>query len=38
MQNSMEMLTFSRFDYKYLFLGKFGTKNQNCMFEQKFGT
>ena len=32
------MLTFSLFDHKYLFLGKFGPKNQNCQFQLKFGT
>ena len=38
MQNSMMVLTFSIFDRKYLFRGKFGPKNQNCQFELKFGS
>ena len=38
MQNSMMVLTFSIFDRKYLFWGKFGPKNQNCQFELKFGS
>ena len=38
MQNSMVVFTFSIFDRKYLFLGKFGSKNQNCQFKLKRGT
>ena len=32
------MFTFSDFDSKYPFLGKFGPKNQTCQFVLKFGT
>ena len=32
------IFTFSVFDLKYLFLGKFHRKNQNCQFKLKFGT
>ena len=36
MQNSMALFTFSALDRKQ-FLSKFGPKNQNCQFKQKFG-
>ena len=33
----MVVFTFSVLDWKQLFLGKFGPKNQNCQFKLKFG-
>ena len=37
MQNSMMLLTFSIFDWKYPFgANKFGLKSQNCQFKLKF--
>ena len=33
----MMLFTFSSFYGKYSFLGKFGSKNQNCQFKLKFG-
>ena len=37
MRNSMLMITFSVFDWKYLF-GQVWSKNQNCQFKVKIGT
>ena len=37
MQNSMEVFTFL-FRKETAFLGKFGTRNQNCLFKMKFDT
>ena len=37
MQNSMEVFTFL-FRKETAFLGKFGPRNQNCLFKMKFGT
>ena len=38
MQNSMVMFTFFGFDWKYLFLCKFGPNNQNSLFKLKVGS
>ena len=38
MRNSMMLFTFSVFELRYLFLGKFCPKNQNYQFKLKFGT
>ena len=32
------LFTFSDFDWKYSFFGKFGLKSQNCKFKVKFDT
>ena len=37
-QNSIVMFIFSVLNWKYIFWGKFGPKNQNCQFKLKFVT